>query len=197
MRAQLPLRLTLLIPAVENAIGGNAYRPGEVIRTRAGVTVEVDNTDAEGRLILSDAIAYAIEQKPDLVIDLATLTGAARVALGPELPALFANDDALAAAVLAAGRAAQDQLWQLPLWRPYASMLDSRIADLVNGGPSRLAGAITAALFLQRFVPATTPWLHVDVYAWNDSDRPGRPQGGEAQGLRALFSVLQARYRRG
>jgi leucyl aminopeptidase len=197
MGARLPVRLTLLVPAVENAISGNAYRPGEVIRTRAGVTVEVDNTDAEGRLVLCDALAYAIESKPDLVVDLATLTGAARVALGPELPALFSNRDDLAEAVLAAGRAEQDPYWQLPLWQPYLSMLDSRLADLVNGGPSRHAGAITAALFLQRFVPKAMPWIHVDAYAWNDGDKPGRPQGGEAQGLRAMFAMLEQRYRRG
>jgi len=196
MGARLPVRLTLLVPAVENAISGNAYRPGEVIRTRAGITVEVDNTDAEGRLVLCDALAYALESTPDLLVDLATLTGAARVALGPELPALFSNSDELAQAVLAAGRAEQDPLWQLPLWQPYMSMLDSRLADLVNGGPSRHAGAITAALFLQRFVPKTTPWLHVDAYAWNDADRPGRPQGGEAQGLRAIFTALEQRYTR-
>ena len=194
MGARLPVRLTLLVPAVENAISGNAYRPGEVIRTRAGVSVEVDNTDAEGRLVLCDALAYAVESKPDLVVDLATLTGAARVALGPELPALFSNNDELAQAVIAAGRAEQDPLWQLPLWQPYMSMLDSRLADLVNAGPSRHAGAITAALFLQRFVPKTTPWLHLDAYAWNDADKPGRPQGGEAQGLRAIFAALEQRY---
>jgi leucyl aminopeptidase len=196
MRARLPVRLTLLIPAVENAIAGNAYRPGEVIRTRAGLTVEVDNTDAEGRLVLCDALAYAVEQKPDTIVDFATLTGAARVALGPELPAMFCNRDELAAGAMAAARAEQDPLWQLPLWQPYTSMLDSRIADLANGGVSRQAGAITAALFLQQFVPHFTPWLHLDVYAWNDSDRPGRPQGGEAQGLRAIFSALRSRYTR-
>ena len=196
MHARLPVRLTLLVPAVENAVSGNAYRPGEVIRTRGGISVEVDNTDAEGRLVLCDAIAYAIESKPDLLVDLATLTGAARVALGPELPALFGNNEDLVQSVLAAGRAEQDPLWQLPLWQPYLSMLDSRLADSVNGGPSRHAGAITAALFLQRFVPKTTPWLHVDAYAWNDADRPGRPQGGEAQGLRAIFAALQQRYTR-
>jgi leucyl aminopeptidase len=194
LRARLPVRLTLLIPAVENAVAGNAYRPGEVIRTRAGVSVEVDNTDAEGRLILCDAIAYGVEQKPDAIIDLATLTGAARVALGPELPALFSNRDDFAAAALAAGRETHDVLWQLPLWQPYRHMLDSRVADLVNGGASRQAGAITAGLFLQRFVPDSIPWLHIDVYAWNDHDRAGRPHGGEAQGLRALFALLQKRY---
>jgi leucyl aminopeptidase len=196
LRARMPLRLTLLVPTVENVVAGNAYRPGEVIRTRAGVSVEVDNTDAEGRLILCDALAYAVEQKPATILDFATLTGAARVALGPELPAVFANDDALAAQLVAAGRSEQDVVWQLPLWRPYASLLDSRIADLVNGGASRHAGAITAALFLQRFVPDSVPWLHLDMYAWNDTDRPGRPHGGEAQGLRALFAFLRARFSR-
>ncbi len=196
MRARLPVRLTLLVPAVENAIGGDAYRPGEIIRTRAGVTVEVDNTDAEGRLVLCDALAYAVEQKPDAIVDFATLTGAARVALGPELPAIFSNRDELVATALAAGQAEQDPLWHMPLWQPYTSMLESRVADLANAGPSRHAGAITAALFLQRFVPNFTPWIHVDVYAWNDSDRPGRPQGGEAQGLRAMFATLNSRYTR-
>ena len=195
MRARLPVRLTLLIPAVENAVSGNALRPGEVIRTRASHTVEIDNTDAEGRLILCDALTYAGEQQPDLIIDFATLTGAARVALGPDLPALFGNRDALREAVLAASRNEHDPLWPLPLWRPYRRMLDSYLADFANSGPSRHAGAITAALYLERFVPEATPWLHVDVYAWNDADRPGRPRGGEAQGLRAFFSFLRERYR--
>ena len=194
MHAQLPVRLSLLIPAVENAVSGDAYRPGEVIRTRAGTTVEVDNTDAEGRLVLCDALAYAVENKPDLLIDLATLTGAARVALGPELPALFANRDDLAEAVLRAGVREQDPLWRMPLWAAYNSMLESRIADTLNSGTSRWGGAITAALYLQRFVPDTIPWLHADIYAWNDGDRPGRPHGGEAQGLRAFFAMLQERY---
>jgi leucyl aminopeptidase len=195
MQAKLPVRLTLLIPAVENAVAGNAMRPGEVITTRAGLTVEIDNTDAEGRLVLCDALTYAAEQQPQLIVDFATLTGAARVALGPDLPALFANDDGLAAAVLAAGRTVNDPLWQLPLWRPYRKMLDSYLADFANAGPSRHAGAITAALYLERFVPDGMPWLHLDTYAWNDSDRPGRPRGGEAMGLRALFAFLQQRYR--
>ena len=195
MQAKLPVRLTLLIPAVENSVAGNAMRPGEVITTRAGHTVEIDNTDAEGRLVLCDALAYGAEQQPALIVDFATLTGAARVALGPDLPALFANDAALAADVLAAGHAVNDPLWQLPLWRPYRRMLDSYLADFANAGPSRHAGAITAALYLERFVPASTPWLHLDTYAWNDSDRPGRPRGGEAMGLRALFAFLQQRYR--
>jgi leucyl aminopeptidase len=194
MQAKLPVRLSLLVPAVENAVASNAYRPGEVIRTRAGITVEVDNTDAEGRLVLCDALSLAVEATPDLVVDFATLTGSARVALGPELPALFANCDDLAEAALRAGQREQDPLWRMPLWQPYASMLDSRIADLGNAGSSRLAGAITAALYLQRFVPDTTAWMHLDLYAWNDADRPGRPQGGEAQGLRALFALLHERY---
>jgi leucyl aminopeptidase len=181
---------------VENSVSGDAYRPGEVIRTRAGITVEVDNTDAEGRLVLCDALAYAAEKKPDLILDFATLTGAARVALGPELPALFANGDDLAESILRAGSGEADPLWRMPLWAPYASMLDSRIADTANSGPSRHAGAITAALYLQRFVPDALAWAHLDVYAWNDADRPGRPQGGEAQGLRAFFAFLLERYRR-
>ena len=192
--AKLPVRLTLLIPAVENSVAANAYRPGEVIRTRAGITVEVDNTDAEGRLVLCDALAFAAEQKPDLILDFATLTGAARVALGPDLPALFANRDDIAEALLASARARQDPLWRLPLWRPYLAMLDSTIADLANAGASRHAGAITAALYLERFVPEAQPWCHLDVYSWNDSEKPGRPRGGEAQGLRAYFAFLQARY---
>jgi leucyl aminopeptidase len=195
LRAKLPVRLSLLIPAVENSIAGNAYRPGEVIRTRAGITVEIDNTDAEGRLVLCDALSYASESKPDLIIDFATLTGAARVALGPDLPALFGNHEDLALAAMAAGRSVQDPIWHMPLWAPYRSMLDSRIADMANAGPSRHAGAITAALYLERFVPTTIPWLHLDTYAWNDTDKPGRPAGGEALGLRACFALLTQRYR--
>jgi leucyl aminopeptidase len=195
LRAQLPVHLTLLIPAVENAVAGNAYRPGEVIRTRAGLTVEIDNTDAEGRLVLCDALTYASEAKPDLIIDFATLTGAARVALGPDLPALFSNREELAQTTVAAGRNVQDPLWHMPLWAPYRALLESRIADLANAGPSKHAGAITAALYLERFVPQTIPWMHLDVYAWNDADKPGRPAGGEALGLRAFFAMLTARYR--
>jgi leucyl aminopeptidase len=194
MQAKLPVRLSLLIPAVENAVSGAAMRPGEVITTRAGITVEVDNTDAEGRLVLCDAITYAGEQKPDLIVDFATLTGAARIALGPDLPALFGNQDDLAERVLAAGRSVNDPLWRLPLWRPYRKMLESYLADMANSGASRHAGAITAALYLERFVPESTPWLHLDTYAWNDADRPGRPRGGEALGLRAFFAFLQQRY---
>jgi leucyl aminopeptidase len=196
MQTKLPVCLTLLIPAVENSINGNALRPGEVITTRAGLTVEIDNTDAEGRLVLCDALAYGAEQQPELIIDFATLTGAARVALGPDLPALFANRDELAQAALAAGRTVDDPLWQLPLWRPYRRLLDSYLADFANSSTSRHAGAITAALYLEHFVPDTIAWLHLDTYAWNDADRPGRPRGGEAMGLRAMFALLQKRYRR-
>lgn len=194
MAAKLPVRLTLLIPAVENAVAGNAYRPGEVIRTRNGVTVEIDNTDAEGRVILGDALSYAAEQSPDLILDFATLTGAARVALGPELPVLFSNRDEIAEGLLASSRAVSDPLWRLPLWQPYRRMLDSSIADIANAGASRHAGAITAALYLQCFVPEAQAWSHLDVYSWNDADRPGRPKGGEAQGLRTYFDFLQRRY---
>ncbi|WP_336407570.1 leucyl aminopeptidase family protein [Tahibacter soli] len=194
MQAKLPVRLTLLIPAVENAVSGNAYRPGEVITTRAGITVEIDNTDAEGRLVLCDALAYAAESKPDLILDFATLTGAARVALGPDLPALFANRDDLADGLIAAGRDTQDPLWRMPLWRPYLTMLESSIADIANAGPSRHAGAVTAALYLERFVPESIAWAHLDVYSWNDGERPGKPKGGEAQGLRGYFAFLRKRY---
>jgi leucyl aminopeptidase len=193
MAMKLPLRLTVLIPAVENAIAGNAFRPGDVIRTRAGISVEVDNTDAEGRLVLCDALAYAVEMKPELLLDFATLTGAARVALGPELPALFCNDEALAAECLKHSAQARDPLWRMPLWKPYAGYLRSNIADIANSGATRMAGAITAALYMQRFVPDSVPWAHLDTYAWNDSDKPGHPAGGEAMGLRAIYSLLKAR----
>jgi leucyl aminopeptidase len=194
MRLQLPVRLHLLVPAVENAISANAYRPGEVIATRKGLSVEIDNTDAEGRVVLCDALAYAVEHAPDLIVDFATLTGAARVALGADLPPVFGNDDALRDAAVAAGRAVQDPIWPMPLWQPYLSMLDSSVADIANAGPSRYAGCITAALYLQRFVPDNIPWLHLDTYAWNDGDRPGRPRGGEALGLRAIHELLRQRY---
>jgi leucyl aminopeptidase len=196
MASNLPVRLLLVIPTVDNAVAGDALRPGDVIRTRAGTTVEVDNTDAEGRLILCDALALAVESKPDLLIDFATLTGAARVALGPDLPALFANRDDVADELLSAAAAQHDPMWRLPLWQPYRAMLASAIADTCNTGASRHAGAITAALYLQHFVPASVPWLHVDVYAWNDADRPGRPHGGDAQSLRAFHAFLRGRYAR-
>jgi leucyl aminopeptidase len=194
MARKLPLRITLLVPAVENAIGPEAFRPGEVIATRTGVHVEIDNTDAEGRVVLGDALAHAGEFKPALLLDFATLTGAARVALGPDLPALYANDDAIAELWLGAGMQVRDPAWRMPLWRPYLRYLTSNIADIANSGPSRMAGSITAALYLERFVPAQQPWAHLDVYAWNDSDRPGRPTGGEAQGLRAAYTLLKARF---
>lgn len=191
MARALPLRLTLVIAAVENAIGPDAFRPGEVIATRGGPNVEIDNTDAEGRVVLGDALVYAGEAKPDLLLDFATLTGAARIALGPDLPALYANDEAIAAAWLAAGIEQRDPLWRMPLHRPYWRYLTSTIADFANSGPSKMAGSITAALYLERFVPAGVPWAHLDVYSWNDADRPGRPAGGEAQGLRAAFAMLE------
>lgn len=193
MARALPLRITLLVPAVENALGPDAYRPGEVIATRAGVSVEIDNTDAEGRVVLCDALTRAGELGPALILDFATLPGAARVALGPDLPALYGNDDALAQAWLEAGTRERDPLWRMPLWRPYLRYLTSHIADLANAGASKMAGSITAALYLERFVPEGLPWAHLDVYAWNDSDRPGRPAGGEAQGLRAAYAMLKAR----
>jgi leucyl aminopeptidase len=194
MARKLPVRITLLVPAVENALGPNAYRPGEVIATRKGVSVEIDNTDAEGRVVLCDALAYAAEQKPQLILDFATLTGAARVALGPDLPALFGNDDAIADAWLDAGLRTHDPLWRMPLHRPYMRYLSSGIADIANGSSTPMAGCITAALYLDRFVPNDQPWAHLDVYSWNDSDRPGRPAGGEAQALRACWAMLKARH---
>jgi leucyl aminopeptidase len=195
MDARLPVRLRLLVPAVENAIAGNAFRPGDVLATRRGLTVEVGNTDAEGRLVLADALALADEERPDLVICLATLTGAARVALGPELPALFTPDEALAAEAVAAGRRTADPLWPMPLWAGYDDDFGSKVADLSNVSPAPFAGAIVAALFLKRFLGDATPWLHVDLYAWNGKERPGRPVGGEAQCVRALYDLLERRYR--
>jgi leucyl aminopeptidase len=191
MRMGLPVRLLLLVGAVENAVSGDAFRPLDVLRTRAGLSVEVGNTDAEGRLVLADLLAFAAERRPDLVIDFATLTGAARVALGPDLPALFTPDDALAEALLAAGRAEADPLWRLPLHAGYAGWLDSPVADLNNVSAKPMAGAVIGALFLQRFVPEATRWAHLDLYAWNDSTRPGRPEGGETQGIRAAVALIE------
>ena len=193
MARKLPLGLTVLVPAVENAVGPDAFRPGEVVATRTGVSVEIDNTDAEGRMVLCDALARACELKPDVLLDFATLTGAARVALGPDLPVLYANDESLANDWLDAGNSTRDPLWRMPLWRPYLRYLTSGIADLANGSASSMAGSITAALFLERFVAEGQRWAHVDVYAWNDSDRAGKPAGGEAQSLRACYAMLKAR----
>lgn len=192
--SRLPVRLHLIIPTVENAISGNAFRPGDVLRSRKGPSVEISNTDAEGRLILGDALARTFEEKPVLAIDFATLTGAARVALGPDLPAMFANDDLLADDLLKAGTAVSDPLWRMPLWAGYNDMLKSDIADIDNAPEGGMAGAVTAALFLQKFVPADTPWAHFDTFAWRPSARAGRPKGGEALGLRAAWSMLRARF---
>jgi leucyl aminopeptidase len=194
MALGLDVQLTLLIPAVENAIAGNAYRPGDVFRTRAGLHIEIGNTDAEGRVILCDALAYAAESRPDLLIDMATLTGAARVALGGQLPALFCRDMQLARDLVDLGLAQHDPLWHLPLWAGYHAGIESDIADIVNTGRGPQAGAINAALFLADFVPADLPWLHIDLYAWNDAARPGRPAGGEAQTIRTLLAWLERRY---
>ncbi|MEO5865778.1 MAG: leucyl aminopeptidase family protein [Sphingomonas sp.] len=194
MAARLKVRLHLLIPAVENSIAGNAFRPGDVLATRKGLSVENTNTDAEGRLILGDALTKAGEEKPELILDFATLTGAARVALGPDLPATFANDDALAADLIAAGEAVHDPLWRMPLWDGYEDMFKSDVADLVNAPDGGFAGAVTAALFLRRFVPDGVPWAHFDTFAWRPAAKPGRPKGGEALGLRAAWELLKGRY---
>ena len=194
MANRLPVRLHLLIPAVENAVSGAAFRPGDILKSRQGLTVEVGNTDAEGRLILADALARAAEDKPELILDFATLTGAARIALGPDLPALFANDDALADALLAKGKEVADPLWRMPLWKHYEEMLASDVADLGNVSEAPLAGAVTAALFLQKFVPEGTAWAHLDTFAWRPAAKPGRPKGGDALGLRAAWEMLRDRY---
>ncbi len=194
MAAKLPVQLHLLIPAVEYAVSGSAYRPGDILTSRNGLTVEVDNTDAEGRLVLADAITKASEETPALILDFATLTGAARIALGPDLPALFCNDEALAADYQQAARSVTDPVWRMPLWDAYDEMLKSEVADLSNAADSPLAGAVTAALFLRRFIPEGTPWAHLDTFAWQPAAKPGRPKGGEAMGLRAAFALLEARF---
>jgi leucyl aminopeptidase len=194
MSAGVRAELRVLVPAVENAISGNAYRPGDVLTTRKGLTVEVGNTDAEGRLVLCDALALADAERPDLIIDFATLTGAARVALGPELPALFGNDDGLVQELARISAIEHDPLWPMPLWAGYEDELASKIADLNNVASSTLAGAIFGALFLKRFVSESTPWVHVDLYAWNSKDRPGRSIGAEAQALRGVYRYLIKRY---
>ncbi|ESY24610.1 leucyl aminopeptidase family protein [Mesorhizobium sp. M0761] len=194
MAAGLKVRLRVLIPAVENSIAGNAFRPGDVLTSRKGLTVEIGNTDAEGRLVLADALALADDEEPELLIDMATLTGAARVALGPDLPPFYTGDEVLASELAAASMAVEDPLWRMPLWRPYDARLASKIADINNVTTDGFAGSVTAALFLKRFVERTTGWAHFDIFAWNPSDRPYGPAGGEAQGIRALERVISRRY---
>jgi len=194
MSAGIRAELRVLVPAVENAISGNAYRPGDVLATRKGLNVEVGNTDAEGRLVLCDALALADAEHPDLIVDFATLTGAARVALGPELPALFGNDDRIVQELARISAAEHDPLWPMPLWQGYEDELASKIADLNNVASSAFAGAIFGALFLKRFVSESTPWLHIDLYAWNPKDRPGRGVGAEAQAVRGVYRYLINRY---
>ena len=194
MEADLPIRLVVRIGCVENAVSGHAMRPLDVIRTRRGLSVEIGNTDAEGRLVLCDLLAEASDEKPDLLIDCATLTGAARVALGPDLPALFCNDDSWAERLAAAGASRNDPIWRLPLWDGYDSWLDSPIADLNNVSSKPMAGAVTAALYLRRFVAPDVKWAHFDMYAWNDATRPGRPEGGEAQALQAVCAAIETAW---
>ncbi|WP_417583945.1 leucyl aminopeptidase family protein [Pelagibacterium sp.] len=194
MTAGLKIRLRVLVPVVENAIAGNAFRPGDVLPSRKGLTVEIGNTDAEGRLILADALALADEEDPDLVIDMATLTGAARVALGPELPPVYAREEGFAKKLVDHGMAVDDPLWSMPLWNGYDKLLASKIADVNHISTGGMAGSITAALFLSRFVKPQTEWMHLDIFAWAPDARPGRPYGGTDQGLRALYGALKARY---
>jgi len=195
MQAELPVRLVVLVAAVENAISADAFRPGDILNSRKGLTIEIGNTDAEGRLILADILTRAGEHAPDLTLDFATLTGAARVALGPELPPLYTDDDALAADLLEAGRAVGDPLWRMPLWAGYRAALETEIADVRNDSAAwAQAGSVTAALFLQKFAPTTGSWAHMDIFAWNPRARPGWPEGGEAQALRACYAMLKARY---
>src|SRR5476651_2534581 len=193
MACKLPVRLRLLVPAVENSVSGNAFRPLDVITTRAGITVEVGNTDAEGRLILCDALTEGASEKPTMMVDCATLTGAARVSLGPDLPALFCNDDTLANGLLETGVAISDPMWRMPLYKPYRSMYASKVADMNNVASSPFGGAIIAALYLQEFVPDSVPWAHFDMMAWNNTSRPGKPEGGEAQAARAIFTTIEKR----
>jgi leucyl aminopeptidase len=193
MADDLKVRLRVIIPAVENAISGTSFRPRDVYVSRKGISVEIGNTDAEGRLILADALTLAEEDKPSLIVDFATLTGAARVALGPDVPPFFTDDDALANELMRAAAAESDPLWRLPLWRPYASLLDSKVADLNNVGTGGQAGAIIAALFLRRFVNSKA-WVHFDIFAWTPAPKPGRPEGAECQSARALLALLRSRY---
>lgn len=193
MAAKLPVRLRVLVSIVENSVAGNSFRPGDVIHTRKGLTVEIGNTDAEGRLILSDALTLATSEKPALVIDMATLTGAARAAMGPDIPAIFCNNDSVADDLLAASKKVEDPLWRFPLWQPYKDQLASKIADTNNIGGG-LGGHITAALFLEKFIEHNTPWVHIDTNAYNNASKPGRPEGGEALGVRACFEMIQTRF---
>nr|WP_295890126.1 leucyl aminopeptidase family protein [uncultured Devosia sp.] len=192
--AKLRLRLRVLLPIVENSIAGAAFRPGDVLASRQGMTVEIGNTDAEGRLILADALALADEERPELLLDMATLTGAARVALGPDLPPLYSTDDTLARDLMASGAATDDPLWQMPLWSPYDAMMSSKIADVNNASSGGFAGSVTAALFLRRFVANAAAWVHLDIFGWAPEARPGRPAGGTDQGIRAVYGVLKQRY---
>ncbi|RFB78499.1 leucyl aminopeptidase family protein [Methylovirgula sp. 4M-Z18] len=194
MEADLPVRLRVLIPAVENSIASDAFRPSDIYVARNGLSVEIGNTDAEGRLVLADALALASEDEPDLLMDFATLTGAARTALGPDLPAFYTNDETFAGDVATQARASADPVWRMPLWPPYAAMMDGKISDLNNSGNSAFAGSITAALFLKRFVGDHGTWAHFDMYAWNPKAGPGRPEGGEVQVARMLFDLLAKRY---
>lgn len=196
MDARLPVRLRVLIPAVENSIAGNAFRPGDILKSRKGLTVEIGNTDAEGRLVLGDALALADEEEPDLLIDMATLTGSARVALGPDLPPFYTTDEGLAADLARHAAAQRDPLWRMPLWEPYNSLFESSVADMNNSADSSFAGSITAALFLKRFVEKAKSYLHLDIYGWTPTAKPGFPKGGEAQGIRALFSLIAERYKK-
>jgi leucyl aminopeptidase len=196
MEAELPISLRVLIPAVDNAISGDAFRPGDILRSRKGLTVEVGNTDAEGRLILADALAFADEDEPDILIDLATLTGAARVALGPDLPPFYTADDGLAQELMSHAEAQNDPLWRLPLWPSYNRLLESKFADLNNVSESGFAGSIVAALFLKRFVERARAYVHLDIFGWTPVAKPGRPFGGEAQAIRAIFAMLMSRYRK-
>lgn len=194
MDAKLPVRLRVLLPIVENAISGDSFRPGDILRSRKGLTVEIGNTDAEGRLILADALSYADEESPDLLIDFATLTGAARVALGPDLPPFYTHSDELAAAIAQTGARVNDPVWRMPLWRPYQSMLDSRIADTSNVSSGAFAGSVTAALFLARFVENAREWAHFDIFGWTPTAKNGRPEGGEPQAARLVYALVEEKF---
>lgn len=194
MDAKLPVQLQVLVPAVENSVSGNAFRPGDILTSRKGSTIQIDNTDAEGRLVLADALTYACEKNPELIIDMATLTGAARVALGPDLPPFYTDDERLSGELMDAGRAQHDPLWRMPLYQGYEDDIKTRISDLTNAPSGGFAGSITAALFLKHFVTDGTPWVHFDIYGWNPKQRPHAPIGGEAQGIRALYQILKHRY---